>query len=132
MYKKIFKRDKKEPKSIKEILSAFNSLEKDFEKLSEEFENLKKEKVFSIQKVGMIRFNPFAEVGSDQSFSVALLDGNDCGVVITSLYSREDNRIYAKPINNGQSQYVLSEEERIAIERAKRSKGTNQKTNGQK
>ncbi|PIP23449.1 MAG: hypothetical protein COX36_03240 [Candidatus Nealsonbacteria bacterium CG23_combo_of_CG06-09_8_20_14_all_38_19] len=132
MFKKIFKRDKKEPKSIKEILSAFNSLEKDFEKLSEEFENLKKEKVFSIQKVGMIRFNPFAEVGSDQSFSVALLDGNDCGVVITSLYSREDNRIYAKPINNGQSQYVLSEEERIAIERAKRSKGTNQKTNGQK
>ena len=132
MFKKIFKRDKKEPKSIKEILSAFNSLEKDFEKLSEEFENLKKEKVFSIQKVGMIRFNPFAEVGSDQSFSVALLDGNDCGVVITSLYSREDNRIYAKPINNGQSSYVLSEEERSAIEQAKRSKGTNQKTNGQK
>jgi len=132
MFKKIFKRDKKEPKSIKEILSAFNSLEKDFEKLSEEFENLKKEKVFSIQKVGMIRFNPFAEVGSDQSFSVALLDGNDCGVVITSLYSREDNRIYAKPINNGQSSYVLSEEERSAIEQAKRSKETNQKTNGRK
>jgi hypothetical protein len=122
MFKKIFKRNKKEPQSIKEILSAFNSLEKDFKKLSNEFENLKKEKVFSIQKIGMIRFNPFAEVGSDQSFSVALLDGNDCGVVITSLYSRKDNRIYAKPINHGQSSYVLSEEERRAIEQARSSK----------
>lgn len=114
-----FKKNKKEPQNFKEILSHFRNLERNFEKLSEDLENFKKESKFSIQKVGIVRFNPFAEVGSDQSFSIALLDGNDSGLVITSLYSREGNRVYGKPIKNGQSQYSLSKEERKAIEKAK-------------
>ncbi len=104
---------------MKEILSRFADLEENFEKLSKELETLKKENRFSIQKVGMVRFNPFSEVGSDQSFSVALLDGNDDGIVITSLYAREENRVYGKPIKSGSSEYLLSEEEKKAIEQAK-------------
>lgn len=113
-----FKKRKKEPENFREILDYFRNLEKNFEKLSEELENLKKESKFSVQKVGIVRFNPFSEVGGDQSFSIALLDGNDNGVVITSLYTREGNRVYGKPIKNGQSSYSLSEEEKQAIEKA--------------
>ena len=113
-----FKKRKKEPRSLKEILVRFESLEKNFEKLSEELEKLKKESKFSIQKTGVVRFNPFSEIGGDQSFSVALLDGNNNGFTITSLYTREGNRVYAKPIVNGKSQYFLSKEEKEAIEKA--------------
>lgn len=113
-----FKKKKKEPKNFKEILDYFRNLEKNFEKLSKDLENLKKESKFSIQKVGIVRFNPFSEVGSDQSFSIALLDANNNGVVITSLYTREGNRVYGKSIINGQSQYSLSGEEKQAIDKA--------------
>jgi len=94
-------------------------LANNFEKLSEELDALKKKSKFSVQKVALIRFNPFREVGGDQSFSVALLDGNNSGVVITSLYSREENRVYGKPVKNGESEYLLSQEEKEAIERAR-------------
>lgn len=114
-----FRKTKKEPENLKEILPQFQDLKKNFERISQELESLKKENKFNVQKIGIVRFNPFSEVGGDQSFSIALLDGNDDGVVITSLYSREGNRVYGKPIQNGKSQYPLSEEEKQAIEKAK-------------
>jgi len=117
-----FKKTKKEPQNLKEVLARFKDLEKSFERISEELKNLKKEGKFAVQKVGIIRFNPFSGVGGDQSFSIALLDGNDNGMVITSLYTREGNRIYGKPIKNGGSEYLLSGEEKQAIEKAKSSK----------
>jgi len=122
-----FKKRKKEPENFKELIAQFDGLEKNFEKLSEELTNLKKESKFNFQKVGIVRFNPFYEVGSDQSFSIALLDGNDNGIVITSLYSREGNRVYGKPIKNGQSEYLLSGEEKKAIEKAKINYGKENK-----
>ena len=117
---KFFEKNKKTPENLKEVLSSFENLERNFEKLSNELENLKKESRFSIQKIGIVRFNPFSEVGSDQSFSIALLDKNDSGVVITSLYTREENRVYGKPIEAGKSAYSLSDEEKQAIEKAKK------------
>ena len=116
---KFFQKKEKEPENFRDVLARFKDLENDFEKLSQELEKLKKESQFSVQKVGIVRFNPFSEVGSDQSFSIALLDGNDNGVVITSLYTREGNRVYGKPIKKGASEYFLSEEEKKAIEKAK-------------
>ncbi len=67
----------------------------------------------------MVRFNPFKEIGGDQSFSIALLDSNNDGIVITSLYGREGNRVFGKPIKNGKSRYLLSGEEKKAIEQAR-------------
>jgi len=122
-----FKKKKKEPENFQEILAYFKGLEKNFEKLSEELENLKKESQFSIQKIGLVRFNPFKEIGGDQSFSVALLDSNNSGVVITSLYTREGNRVYGKPIEVGSSKYLLSEEENQALEIAKKNAENNTK-----
>ena len=118
------KKEKKEPKNLKEILSHFKILEENIENLSQEIERLKKENKFSVQKVGIVRFNPFQEVGGDQSFSVALLDANDDGFVITSLYTRTENRVYGKPIKAGKSEYILSEEEKKAIEKANNKNNT--------
>ena len=114
----LFKKRKKEPKNLKEILSQFNDFKKNLKELFEDLEKLKEENKFSIQKMGMVRFNPFSEIGGNQSFSIALLDGNNNGFVITSFYSREGNRVYAKPITAGKSKHFLSKEEKEAIKKA--------------
>jgi len=120
---KMFK-EKKGPKNIEELLNHFGILERKFQKISSELENIKKQNQFSIQKIGIIRFNPYKEIGGNQSFSIALLNGQNNGLVITSLYCRDGNRFYGKSIENGKSQYSLSEEEQLAIKKAKKSKQT--------
>ena len=119
---KFLKKTKDQPKDIKELIECFGELKKGFESLSLELEKLKKESKFFIQKVGVVRFNPFKDVGGNQSFCIALLNDNDDGFVITSLYNGEGNRIYGKPIKNGKSAYSLSKEEEKAIEKAKNTK----------
>jgi len=113
-----FRKKKKEPENIEEILEQFRKLEKDHLALVQELADLKEKNKKNLKKRGMVRFNPFAEVGGDQSFSIALLDSHNNGFVITSHYARESNRVYAKPIEKGISQYKLSEEEKKAIEEA--------------
>mgnify|MGYP006284845769 CR=1 FL=1 len=73
-----------------------------------------------IQKIAMVRYNAFENMGSDLSFAVALLDNNDNGVVINGVYSRDSSSTYAKPIIEGKSRYNLSAEEIQAIELAKK------------
>lgn len=72
----------------------------------------------NIRHTGLVRYNPFADAGGDQSFALALLDDEKSGIVISSLYGREMSRIYAKSIEKGNSKYQLSNEERQAIEKA--------------
>ena len=59
----------------------------------------------------VIRYKAFEDVGSDLSFSVALLDGENNGVILTGIYGRDYSTTYAKPIDKGISRYDLSEEE---------------------
>jgi hypothetical protein len=69
-----------------------------------------------IHKTAMVRFNPFKEVGGDQSFAIAMLNGKNNGLVLSSLYTREGTRIYAKSITAGKSdKHPLTEEEEQAI-----------------
>ncbi len=103
---------------IAEQLKRMKKTENDVKELFEWNEKLQKIADISIQKVGVVRFNPFKDVGGDQSFAIALLDNNNNGVVISSLYSREGTRVYTKPIENGTSSYHLSEEEKQAIQKA--------------
>jgi hypothetical protein len=117
-----FLKKKKEPENLQEILSQFKDLKENLEKISRDLEKMKKESEFFIQKIGIVRFNPFSEIGGNQSFSIALLDRKNNGFVITSLYTREGNRIYAKPIFEGNSEYLLSKEEKEAIEKATKTK----------
>jgi hypothetical protein len=74
-----------------------------------------------VQKVGIIRYNAFENTGSDMSFSIALLDRKEDGVVISGIYSRDSSATYAKPIVGGISKYVLSDEEEQAMEIAKKN-----------
>ncbi len=71
-----------------------------------------------IQKVGIVRYSAFKDTGSDLSFTLALLDENNDGVVLNGIYSREMSNIYAKPVKNGESTYTISEEEAKAIQKA--------------
>jgi hypothetical protein len=73
----------------------------------------------SIHKIGIVRFNPFKEIGGDQSFAIALLDGKNNGIVISSLHTREGTRIYSKPVEKGEAcKYSLTNEENQAIKEA--------------
>jgi hypothetical protein len=71
-----------------------------------------------IQKVGVVRYNAFDQMGGDQSYSIALLDENGDGLIMTGLYGRSASTTFSKPIHDRQSKYALSNEEKEAIERA--------------
>lgn len=74
-----------------------------------------------VQKVGLIRFNPFKELGGDHSFSLAILNGEDSGIIITSLHTRDRTRVYMKDIKAGKSTFELSAEEKKAFNAAQKT-----------
>lgn len=114
----------------KDLKSVLDKLLKDFDEEStrisgviKKFEKLEKDSSYHIQKIGLVRFNPFAETGGNQSFCLAVLDHHSSGFVISSLHSRDKTRFYAKPVKNGQPVgYELSSEESRAIKKARRVK----------
>ena len=72
----------------------------------------------AIQRVGLVRFNPFEDTGGNQSFALALIDAGGDGVIVSSLHSRTGTRLYAKAITAGASETALSEEESAALKQA--------------
>lgn len=69
-----------------------------------------------LHKFAAIRFNPFKDIGGNQSFSIALLDGKNNGLTITALYTKEGTRVYSKALTNGDSkEFPLSEEEKQVV-----------------
>lgn len=72
----------------------------------------------SLQRVGLVRFNPFEDTGGNQSFALALLDANGDGLVVSSLHSRGGTRVYAKAVVAGKSEAALSDEETRAVREA--------------
>jgi hypothetical protein len=91
----------------------------DIKKLYEIAAKINRLAIRSIHRVGMVRFNPFQDIGGNQSFSVALLDYENSGLVLSSLYSREGVRIYAKAVVKGKSpHFPLTDEEKQAIQTA--------------
>ncbi|MEA2661279.1 MAG: hypothetical protein QOH08_851 [Chloroflexota bacterium] len=89
-------------------VDALNALERELEASSR----------LALQKVGVVRFNPFQDSGGDQSFAIALLDQGGTGVVISSLHGRAETRIFAKQVTNGRAKHALSDEEQQAIRAA--------------
>ncbi len=79
----------------------------------------------AVQKFGFLRFNPFGDTGSDQSFAVCLLDRENNGFVLSSLYTRGGVRIYAKEIKSGVPKHSLSDEEKQVLEQATSAKSLN-------
>jgi len=95
-------------KTVEKVDNKINELDHNINQMHKELETC-------IQNVGIVRYNPFQQMGNDQSFSVALLNKHGDGVVLTGLYSREASTIFAKPIINRNSKYPLSDEEKQAI-----------------
>ena len=113
-------------KDIEESLKNYIERVQKVEDLNKEIiqycERLDKTVDTCIQKVGIVRYNAFKDVGSNLSFTLALLDNNNNGVVLNGIYSRDNSNIYSKPVKDGKSEYVLSDEEKKAIEKAVNSK----------
>ncbi|HWR39220.1 MAG TPA: DUF4446 family protein [Patescibacteria group bacterium] len=101
-------------KHIEEVRTTtekVNRLTEDTQHLSMLFRNC-------VQNVGVIRFNAFEDTGSDLSYAVALLDAKKNGIVFSGIYGRNESRVYAKPIQNCESTYFLTDEEKAAISKA--------------
>lgn len=83
-----------------------------------ELQKIKSDATLHVQHLTLKRFNPFGDTGGDQSFILAMLDGNKDGIVITSLHSRENTRFYVKSVKGGVGiDHPLSDEEQKAINR---------------
>ncbi|OGI21910.1 MAG: hypothetical protein A2808_02040 [Candidatus Moranbacteria bacterium RIFCSPHIGHO2_01_FULL_55_24] len=112
-------------KVLLEQLEETKTLDQEIQELFEISNRLRELGMKSVHKTSVLRFNPFKEVGGNQSFSVALLDGRNCGLVISSLHTREGTRVYAKPVVNGNADgFPFTEEEKTAISQAISGKST--------
>jgi hypothetical protein len=115
--------------SIEEAVEETRSTIKKVERVQKEtlayLESVEKRLQKSIQGVGTVRFNPFKGQGEggNQSFSTALLNEEGNGVVISSLYSRDRVSVFSKPLQKFSSEYELSDEEKEAVEKAKKNAG---------
>ena len=102
--------------NIKKLTQAKENIEKELESVNAK---LKKR----IRGLETIRFNPFPDQGSNQSFAIGMLNEDGDGVVISSLYSRDRMSIFAKPVKDKKSTYELSTEEKEALRKAEVSDG---------
>lgn len=107
-------------KNLEELIGSHSKsikiLDKDIQELYNISNQINNLSFRSLHKIGFLRFNPFKDVGGDQSFAVALLNGKNNGIMISSLYTREGTRVYAKSIVGGKAEkYPLTEEEEKAI-----------------
>jgi len=87
----------------------------------EQIEAVKRQLAAMKAKTALIRYNALQEGGHDLSFSLAIVDQNGNGLVLTNIRTRHDSHLYAKPLENGRSGYALSPEEQEAINQALRS-----------
>ena len=101
-----------------DYIARTDSLSAQLQQTQSELTDLRNVSQQHVQKVGVLRYNAFEDVGGEQSFSVALLDANATGIVISGLCGREETRVYAKPVKAGRSTHNLSDEEITAIARA--------------
>jgi hypothetical protein len=102
------------------MVNAQKVTKKDIAFLMERCDNIESKGLLYIQKIGLLRFNPFKDTGGDQSFVLSLIDAQDSGVVITGLYSRSGTRWYAKRVFKGKGvDHELSDDEKKSLKIAK-------------
>ena len=113
-------------KKAKDLEDTLSTLQSEIEKFRKEKESIQKEIITinsklkkSIRGLETVRFNPFPDQGSNQSFAIGMLNEEGNGLVISSLYSRERMSIFAKPVKAGVSEYELTLAEKEALNKAK-------------
>lgn len=119
-YKKILRGT--DSKNLEELLQSYlNKTEKveiENSKVLAKYDEIIEKLKRCLQKNSIIRYKAFEDVGSDLSYSIALLDDNNDGIIITGLYGRNESITYAKPVDKGISRYDLSEEEQQVLDDA--------------
>ena len=101
---------------LDELLLTDKNIKTDLEEVKKQVKEEMRLSQLHLQKIGLVRFNPFERVGGEQSFVVSLLDKENNGIIINFIYTREGLRVYTKRVRKGKGEeYELSEEERKAI-----------------
>ena len=106
-------------KLLVKCVAKAESIDEKYTKVLEIVQDMNKNMKYCCQKVGIVRYNPFEEMGGNLCFAVAILDAEDTGIVINGIHSRSGTFTYAKPVELGVSTYILSKEEQEAIDKAK-------------
>src|SRR3989344_3269687 len=100
---------------LEEVISKEAKNSKSISEVAKEINRIDNEMKPHVQKVGLVRFNPFKELGGDHSFALSLLNKDDTGVILTGLHTRARTRVYIKEIIKGNSKHKLSLEEEEAM-----------------
>lgn len=104
---------------FEELVKEIEGFRKGLEVLTGRLSEVENQSIKHIQRVELLRFNPYGDTGGDQSFTLALLDHQGTGLVVTCLHARSGTRIFAKPILEGKShKYKLSSEEEETVRKA--------------
>lgn len=111
-------------KSIIKKFKEVDELNKENKSLLKDLEETKDVLQHAFQKVGLVKYDAFKEMGGKLSFSLCLLDNKENGILMTSMHTREGCYTYVKEIIKGESYVILAEEERQALEQAKTGKST--------
>lgn len=100
------------------VLERFNDLsavQKFLDQLQERVTDLQVGLEKSFSRMGLVRFNAFPDTGSDLSFALALLNREGDGFILTSLYARDETRVFIKNVRSGRPGHRLSDEEEKAL-----------------
>jgi len=123
----IFTKKEKDPEklnNLEEAIKYIKILEKKIDALDKRIEKNEKVALNNFSKFSILRFNSFNDMGGDQSFTIALLDKNNNGFILTSLFYKDSPRVFTKPIKNGISEYQLLKEEETILKQALDDKKT--------
>lgn len=101
--------------AIKEYINRAKEIDRKYTEVISCIEDIKSNLDKCIQKIGVVRYNPFSEMGGKLCFAIAIMDKDNNGIVLNGIHSRSGSYTYAKPIENAESPYTLSEEEKEAV-----------------
>lgn len=104
---------------LRESIEKSADMEESYKRISDSLSDIQVQLKNCVKKVGVVRYNAISGVGSELCFAVAFLDGEDTGVVINGIYTRDGSYTYAKEVVLGESEHILSDEEQEAIQKAK-------------
>jgi hypothetical protein len=104
--------------TLRDLMTRVQAMGKETWALDQRLDLIEAHSRAAVQRVGLVRFNPFSDTGGNQSFALALLDGDANGIVLTSLHSRAATRVYVKQVQAGRVDAGLSHEEAEALRQA--------------
>lgn len=102
---------------LKEYVCKVDKIADENKEIERYCQKLEKDSKNNLNKFGLVRYNAYKDTGSDLSFALAIVNDNNCGIVLNGIYARDTSNIYAKPIENGKCKYALSKEEEEALEK---------------